>query len=148
MGRDLRTHDFWTSVDPERIEAADPTPKPLPLPGPPPAPSWSIGLNPDHVRLWITYGLQWLAFVAFALVAGWHLGPRMDEFLVVLTLPLWLVFAPYVVFCLVAAAVKAWIIQAEPAQWRLHGWWLRAVGQHRRPAAPVVSRTERRKRGD
>lgn len=133
--------DIWTSIEPGQDDP------PRRLSGPPPQSSWRIGLNPDHIRLWITYGFQWLGFVAFWLVAGWHLKPRMDEFLVVLTLPVWLVLAPYVVFCLVAAAVKAWLIRAETAQWRLAAWWLRAVGQHRRPAATVVPRSERGKRG-
>lgn len=48
----------------------------------------------------------WLAFVVFGLIVGWHLKPRPDEVLFVLTLPLWLVLLPYGVFCLGAAVLK------------------------------------------
>jgi hypothetical protein len=130
--------ELWTSVDPDELDRPRATPEPPPRQLPPP-PFWRIGLDPDHVALWTRYGIQWLAFVGFALIAGWHLKPRLDEFLVVVTLPLWLVLAPYVVFCFLAAVVKAWWMSAAPTRWRRSAtWqrWLRAIGRDAGP--PVV----------
>lgn len=66
---------------------------------------WGIRINWGHVNLWLTYGVAWLAFVGFALVAGWHLKPRLDEVVVVVLLPLG-VLVPYAVLCFLVAALK------------------------------------------
>lgn len=121
--------DIWTRVEPHEIGPHDPHAK-----APAPRSSWQLLINPDHVGTWIGLGLWWLCFVAFALVAGWHLGPRPDEVVFVLTLPLWMVLAPYVVFCLLATAMKAWLIPILPVRWQL--WAI-----SRSPMPPAVGGT-------
>jgi len=64
-------------------------------------------LNRTHLKLWATYAVAWIGFVVFCLIFGWHLKPRPDEVLFVATLPIWAVFLPYVVFCLLAAIFKS-----------------------------------------
>jgi hypothetical protein len=77
----------------------------------------------------------WLIFVGFCIVAGAHLKPRPDEILFVTTLPLWLVLAPYTVWCFIVAMLRAyWPVG-------LHDWLVRLpflsgykrLGKHTRP---------------
>lgn len=80
-----------------------------------------ITLNEQHLNAWKRLLLYWLVFVAIMLVAGWHLRPRLDEFLTVLALPL-IVIVPYGAFCLIAAAIRlSWPV-------RLHGLRSRSLG--------------------
>ena len=66
---------------------------------------WAIGINWTHVALWRRWLLAWFGLVGFALVAGAHLGPRPDEILFAVTLPL-LVIVPYAAGCLVLALLR------------------------------------------
>lgn len=66
---------------------------------------WRISLNWDHVYLWIGLGFCWLAFIGFALVAGAHHKPRLDEVTVVLLLPLGLL-VPYALGCIFLAVLR------------------------------------------
>lgn len=67
---------------------------------------WRISINRAHVALWRRCLLGWIGFVGFALIAGAHLKPRMDEVLVVFFLPFWLVLLPYAIGCLALALVR------------------------------------------
>lgn len=69
---------------------------------------WAIGINWTHVALWRRWLMAWFGLVAFALVAGAHLGPRPDEILFAVTLPL-LVIVPYAAGCLVLGAVRLFL---------------------------------------
>ena len=69
-------------------------------------PGWRVEINRQHVGLWGALLAGWLAFVAFGLVIGWHLGPRLDEVLIILVLPLWLVVIPYALLCLLIAVAR------------------------------------------
>lgn len=78
---------------------------------------WKLTINRDHVALWGRWLAMWVAFVAFGLVVGWHLKPRMDEFLVVLSLPL-AVVAAYAIGCLVVLVIRSlWPIRLQ-SRWQ------------------------------
>lgn len=77
-----------------------------------------LTLNKDHVAKWQRLAVAWLVFVLIGLIAGWHLKPRMDEFVFVLTLPLWAVLAPYAAWCLLAALLKSFLPIRLQTSWR------------------------------
>lgn len=80
--------------------------------------AWTITLNKDHVRKWQRWGMAWLVYVAFGLIAGWGLKPRMDEFLFVLIVPPLAILIPYLVFCLIGAALRSlWPIRTKGRRW-------------------------------
>ena len=60
---------------------------------------WGISVNHSHVAACGRYLLAWVAFVAFGVVLGWGLNPRLDEVAFMLALPL-VVLLPYAAFCL------------------------------------------------
>ena len=65
-----------------------------------------FGINSDHVSLWKRYALSWIFFVLCLVVLGWAKGPRVDEVIFVLLLPVPILVA-YVLFCLIAVGVKS-----------------------------------------
>lgn len=69
--------------------------------------AWKIGLNTPHLIVWRRILIGWLAFVGFAVIAGWHLKPRIDELLFAVTLPIWLVVAPYAAYSLLAVVLRS-----------------------------------------
>lgn len=77
---------------------------------------WKVTINRDHVVLWRRWLVMWCVFVAFLLVIGWHLKPRIDEFLFVLFLPV-SVLIPYIAVCFFGAYAR--ILWAEWNQSRL-----------------------------
>jgi len=88
---------------------------------------WQLSLNRPHLIRWTPLLVAWLAYVALALVLGAHLKPRLDEFLFVLSLPLWGI-VPYAAWCLAVVALRAWL-------WPAHAYWrrlrLRLAANHR-----------------
>jgi hypothetical protein len=79
---------------------------------------WGIGINWAHVNRWVGWLISYEVFVASALVLGWHLGPRLDEVLVVATLPAW-VLVPYVLLCLLLVVLRVLWARALPISRRL-----------------------------
>jgi hypothetical protein len=74
-----------------------------------------ITLNRPHMLEWVRWLVVYLIYVALGLIFGWHLKPRMDEFLTVLFLPL-AVLIPWIVLSLLVAAVKSlWTIRFKPS---------------------------------
>jgi len=71
--------------------------------------AWRIGLNRTHFAVWGQVLAAWLVYVAFGLVAGFALHPRMDEVLFVLFLPL-AVLVPYVLLCLGLLPLRYWLL--------------------------------------
>lgn len=66
---------------------------------------WGIRINWEHVALWKRGLMGWFGLMAFALVAGAHLGPRPDEVLFVVCLPA-VVLLPYAAFCAALALLR------------------------------------------
>lgn len=64
-----------------------------------------ISLNKPHAVLWGRFARWWLAYVAVGLILGWRLGPRLDEFLFVLFLPL-VIAVPWAILSLALAWLK------------------------------------------
>jgi hypothetical protein len=75
-----------------------------------------VSLNYSHMLVWRRYLVGWAAFVAFGIVAGWHLHPRLDEVVFMIALPLWII-VPYAVISLVAAMVRAWLWPTPGTRW-------------------------------
>lgn len=71
--------------------------------------AWGLSLNRPHVALWRRYLTGWAIFVAFVLVTGWSLSPRLDEVAFVLFLPL-VILIPYVAVCLLGVYAKLWLL--------------------------------------
>lgn len=79
---------------------------------------WKITLNEPHLRKVGYYLLLYAIYFVYGLIAGWHLKPRADEIIFMLTLPLW-ILVPYTIGCLAVVAVKAlWPVRTEPGAWR------------------------------
>lgn len=66
---------------------------------------WKISLNTEHIRIWKRMLLYWLAFVVMGLITGWHLKPRPDEILFVLSMPAFIVI-PYGLWCFAVAVAR------------------------------------------
>ena len=66
-----------------------------------------IHLNKPHVERLAQFAVVWCIYLAFCLIAGWSLNPRLDEVIFVATLPLY-VLVPYALFCFAAALIKLW----------------------------------------
>lgn len=82
--------------------------------------AWRLTLNVPHLRLWAGLAVGWAGFVLFALIAGSHLKPRIDEVLTVALLPLG-ILVPYVIGCLIVAVGKALFYSAAALPWRQLG---------------------------
>ena len=89
---------------------------------------WGITLNRTHVELWKRLAACWLVYVAVGLLLGWHLKPRLDEFLFVLLIPL-AVAAPWAILSLAGAWLK--LIMAD------------ALASNTAPGYPRLSRWRR-----
>lgn len=80
--------------------------------------SWKITLNEPHIRRVGRCLLLYAIYFVYGLVAGWHLKPRSDEIIFMVTLPLW-VLLPYTVGCLAIVTVKALRpVRPQPGAWR------------------------------
>lgn len=66
-----------------------------------------IFINRDHLAVWKRLAMMWGIYLVVCLLGALPITPRLDEFVFVSTLPLWLVVLPYGVFCLVVAIWKA-----------------------------------------
>lgn len=68
-----------------------------------------VKLNSAHIILWGRVLGLWLFYVGFCVVVGWSLHPRLDEVIFAVFLP-GLVVGPYIIFCLLIAALRAALI--------------------------------------
>ena len=82
---------------------------------------WRIQIDKAHVTLWLRWLKAWLALVAFALVFGWHLKPRVDEVVFMLLVPVGVV-GLYALGCLAVATLKTlWAVRSQRVGLRLRG---------------------------
>lgn len=88
---------------------------------------WTIQVEPRHLALWGRFARFWASYVAFCVVVGWHLGPTLEEVLMLTGLPL-LVLIPYTLGCLGLAALR---VLLRPLMVR------RPASSRRYPAAPL-----------
>lgn len=87
---------------------------------------WGISINWGHVAIWRRLAILWCGYVCVGLLLGWGLGPRRDEVVFLLLLPL--------------APLAAWV--AVSFLWALlrlrldrgKAWWP-VIGRKRRLAA-------------
>lgn len=77
-----------------------------------------FGVNHHHVALWKRYAVTWFVFVGSMVIVGWGYGPRIDEVIVVMCLPIPILIA-YVLFCFLSVVVRSlWPVGTQPGWWR------------------------------